>query len=515
MAEYVRLATRDYVRTENVDGETEAVRYRGDIGQSITYSRSMAFWPWGMSSGTLTAGAISIDNRDGLYDQLIFRDMRDQPIRVTMPTTDGTDITVLTAIVDRVEAPNDREVLVHLKDSLTLLDVPLQQQVYDDTADDGVIDRPLPVLLGVARSIRPTIWQADVPGEDGPAIRIHDSTLSGVANVRDRGEQLSPFDVPPAYVLDGRIGNAGLILGAEPDGVLTLDASSSGDAMTPPEAPDALDGDGDFTQPFNTITELDNPNELDGWTFTGWPTTDGLRWGTARFEPHMRLGQQVGGRFFGGSLQTGRAYFWSDMPVLKAGKTYRWELDMVTAVSFWSHIGSRGYVALSHARQRVIGRDEPSGKVLFRRRMLDADNRPGVYSGVVTIPEGDDHYVQIGTYNGGGVTIAYLKFIELDVPDVDDLEGITLYDYLVEVVRRAGMTSSVIDKPSVDAVDPNQESIGAYFEAPITALAAARAPLDSFCADIHTGREGQLIVARLRDPALDVPTLTVDRKSVV
>ena len=110
MTNTINVSTRDFVRKESTTDEDgnpiEAqTQYRGDLGtRAIRYSRELSFWPWGRTGGSLATGTIEIDNRTGRYDQLVFRDLRDQDIQVKIPTKEGTDIIAITAIVDGTES---------------------------------------------------------------------------------------------------------------------------------------------------------------------------------------------------------------------------------------------------------------------------------------------------------------------------------------------------------------------------------------------------------------------------
>lgn len=528
----VRVATRDYARIK--DGEVE--QYRGDLNQqAIRYSREVSFWPWSSrSSASLATGTINLDNRDGRYDQLIFLDMRDQRVSVKIPTrlrfvqfvangeefvADGDlyfvryvpvginpetpDINALTAIVDSTDAPDDRSVIVTLKDPLTLLDVPIQSEVFGDDADEPVQDTPLPITFGVARSIRPPLWEA-FPSDSGPAYRIHDSTLSGVANVRDKGLALDPLVDPAQYELDARIGNAGIVLDAEPIGVLTCDASSSGDAQVPVSPTDALDDDGQFDASFTT-------NDPDGWAFaTGGAGTQQVAYDSA-----------FNAAFFdAGSTQEGRVALTSASAVLEAGKTYRWTIEVFRRVQYATIVG--GVLASSGAFRMTATTNQTlqdavsptNGTNVFVRSTTSANNVTGVFTGTYTAPDAGDRYVQLACVNGGNVIIGRISFIELPPPPVDTLEGIKLVDFAEEVVRRAGLPDGVIVSETFDAIDDNEAMIGLYIDRPTTALAAIRAPLDSYTADIYSDREGRFRAVRLRDVSAETPVLTIDANNL-
>ena len=513
MTNRIRVSTKDFTRREG----DEVVRYRGDLASAaVRYSRELSFWPWGRNDGSLATGSIEIDNRTGLYDQVVFRDLRDQDLQVKLPTVEGTDIIAITAIVDTTEAPNDRIVRVTLKDTLTLLDVPLQNQVFGDDADESVEGRPLPITLGVVRSIRPPMWEA-FPATTGPAYRIHDSAISGIFAVRDKGIILNPLLSPPQYALDGRIGNAGITLETEPVGVVTMDASTSGDAVLPETPTDVLGGNGAFTTSFPDI-ESTNPNDLTGWVFSGTnPGATGEDFQVPRFS---FVSATSGGRLNAGQTQSARASITTTTAVLEAGKTYRWRFTQTSAVGFavvtGGVIASQGAFRITATTSQVLqdAVTPSNGENLFVRRRYDANNVTGTYSGFYTVPDTGDRYIQMACVNGGFVNFRDVTFIEVPPPPPDELEGITLKDYALEVVRRAGLSDDRIVTADVDAIDPDNAPIGIYLDEPITALGVLRAPLDSYCADIYSDRMGRFRFAQLRDPAEEIHTLTIDANNL-
>lgn len=510
MAEAVRVSTRDYVREEVVGGEPRYVRYRGDLSpnQAVAWSRSLSFWPWGRVASRRGFGRIAIDNRDGRYDQTVFRDLRDQRVTVDMPTEDGGNLRIVSGIVDSVVADGDLEIAVSLRDTLSLLDVPLQPRSFGDEADPEARDRPLPVLLGVARSVSPVLWRANEEDQEkGPQYRVSDGPLSGVFQVRSRGEILDPLDTPPEWEIDQEAGLGGIVLADEPAGLVTLDASSSGDAFLLEEPEDALGGAGEFES--FPAANASNPTNAPGWLFASFqPPT---------FPPSVSyVPASSGARFSAGSHPAGLAILtsadgsWSPKRVLEAGKTYRWTIRLAAAVTHVNVVGS--FVAsegrfVMRALTTVNTQDDPFlPTVLFTRSTLGSDNVPGVYTGIYTVPPGQDRYVQLCMFYGGMATVADITFVEIPPPPPDALDGITLRDYALEVVRRSGQPDDLIVADSIDEVDPSGAQIGFYADAPITALAVLEAPLDSFSATVFSDREGRLRFARMRDPEPEIPT---------
>lgn len=499
----IRLSTRDYTRQE----EDERARYRGDLSErrSFSYSRSLGFWPWARAAGSNAVGELVVDNRSGRYDQLLFSDMRDQAVSVVVPTSNGGEMVVCRALVDSVRADGEESLVVSLKDRLTLLDVPLQSEVYDDEADPGVRGRPLPVLFGVVRSVRPDSWQAE-PSDDRPRYRLHDAPLSGVSNVRFSGVFQDGLDEPPQWEVDLGIGGAGIVAQEGFSGLLTLDASSSGDGNLGADPVDVLAGIGEFDQDFPA-------NEPPAWSYESGGAAPSATASSTVFNGNRAL------RLDGGGVQTGRAGLTSDTAALEAGKTYRWALQVFRPVQFFTMAGnvvaSSGVFRLSAVTSQAVqdATSPTNGVNLFTRSALAADNQPGIYTGTYTVPESGGRYAQLACVNGGNVIVGRVRFFEVPEPGAG-LEGITLANYTSEVINRRGLPAEILSISDLSAVDPNGEPIGFYAEEPITALAALRAPLDSFAADLFCDREGRYRFAKLRDPEGETPDLLLDPNNI-
>ena len=537
MSEFIRLSTRDYVHDEPDEGRKA---YRGDLDERrpLTYSRQLAFWPWGGSPGSPSSGTIRIDNRSGLYDQMVFRDLRDQEITVTIPTEEGTEIRAFTGIVDAVTAVGEQSVDIEVKDRLSILDAPLQTQTYDDEADEAQQGRLLPITLGIARSVRPIVWQS-APSVGGPRLRLHDGSLSGIFRVRFNGEPQLQTDSPVTWSIDADIGGGGIQLEQDYKTLVTLDCSSSGDAFLLTGPPDLLNGAATFTD-FGTVSNaLANPNDIDGWEWEGQdgPVDDtdrGFATASYRAVDQSCLLDAGNSRF--DAVNFNRNYSvlthvdGSDVPlrVLEAGKTYRWSVNVTRRVQYYTYDGGQGIVleqgtfVIRAMRETTIiaSRAVPltsEGEVLFLRTMFGADNTEGTFTGTFTVPTAagsQDRYLQVGCFFGGECAFKDLIVYEVPPPPPDTLEGITLKDYALEIARRSGLPDSDINTADLDAIDPNEEDIGVHFAEPVTALAALRAPLDTFGADVYTDRDGAFRFARIRDPAGEIPALIVDVNNI-
>lgn len=186
----------DALEVANYDTISDGKIYLGDLSEneSIRYSRSLSYWTQSGTGGSMSTGTITVDNVDGTYDSLLTEDNRD---RLVVVTKNG--VTAITGIIEGVEAPDDRTIRFRLKDVLSRLDRPIQRLTYGSEADSAVQGRVLPILFGIGRNIRPTLYDA-VDASFGPGYRVADFSLSGATNVRDSGIELNPPNVPIEFV---------------------------------------------------------------------------------------------------------------------------------------------------------------------------------------------------------------------------------------------------------------------------------------------------------------------------
>lgn len=522
----LHVASHDY-RTKLTDSPA-SVQYRGDLSKAtaLRYRRRVSFWPWSRpvdptsgraSRGSLGSGELVLDNAGGRYDGLLGQDNRDQAITsrtIQRRTIDDADdladsVLMLHAIIETTQVRGDTVRMV-LTDPIAKLDKMLQQDSFDpDSSDEGVADKTVPTLIGLARNIPAVMWQ----GVER-RLRVTDGPLSGVGVVRDRYIALNPLADPPQWTFDTSIGNAGVKLQSDPVGVVTLDASTSGDSILPPSPVDVLSGNGEFDQAFTggaytyfgydpTGGSDDNFTASDVALPPGWQSYSPGNV-SAQFLGAYRVLQVAGGglRLLNGP-GAGQHQSLRTAQLMQAGKTYRWRLELVERIT-------GGNLALGQ-KPRLIVRLHPRNQ----QRLFFADNATpaGVYSGSVTIPGGvADQAIQIYIENQGTmVTVNSITLFEvLDPPEVE-LAGITLTDYAREVVlQRAKLPEDAIDLDSFKAIDEafkgsddQPPQIGMWFGRAVTALTALRGPLDSYAADVYTTRAGVVRVARLRDPALD------------
>jgi hypothetical protein len=482
--------------------------YRGDIDEDdgIRFSREIRFWPQGGRSGSLATGTISIDNRDGTYDYLLRTDVRDQDIIEF--ERDGE--TLLTGIIDNVTAPDDRTIRFQLRDILTRLDRPLQIGTFGDEADEAVSNTVLPITIGLCRNIRPVLYDA-VDASFGPAYRANDFGLTGATNVRDRGIELDPNTSPAQWTFDQRIGNAGLIIDVEPAGILTCDVSTAG--IGGYSTTDELSGDGLFETSFTgavgfrstTADPLDPADLPSGWGRIRTPSSDGVPGDPyeVTYDDGLRLLNAASDTAFNrlftadGSGNVTTAFL--------SGKTYRLQFT-IEKLAGGGPVARSGsfHIRMSGSLRSVFELRADRGEILGNSFVADFTVTEGTDQGLALSLEG----------NGPELIISGLEAFEADTPAVDSVDGITLPNYMQEVVFRTVESLDNLTIADLEAID-STSIIGFYASQPVTALSVIRKALDSFAADIYSDRQGKIRFAQLRDPALDLATFRIDAERLL
>jgi len=244
-----RLADTAFMTAPDYDPPN--FRY-GDLltGESDTQAyRGLTFWPWGR---TINSGAMTIDCvNDGSLDQMLRGSVRDMDVLVQ--TDDGGNRTAIyTAIVDSIVASGDDMATITCRDSLGLLQVPLQRQMIPPNADPDAANTPRPVLLGACRNV--PVKQTDAINY---VFAASDSPMMGIGFCRVSGYPLDPASGD--FTLND--GKTDITLAADPGGIVTLDASSIGGQQLPDVTDDIYGGSG---SPFTGS---------DGSSPTGWDDT--------------------------------------------------------------------------------------------------------------------------------------------------------------------------------------------------------------------------------------------------
>lgn len=255
----LKLASEDWL-SDPAD-EVPNARYDGLLnGQDneLRAVRSLDFWPWqrGVKSGAMVLSAL---DAEGTFAELLSSDARDMPVRIgqiTRGQTYADRVNLFSAVIDNVTAVDDLQVKLTCRDPLALLAVPLQRRLIRPDADPSSANQPWPILLGACRNVPCVLMDATTY-----TYAVADTPLLGVGFGRDSGYPYDPAATPPDFTLSATKTN--IVLHAQPQGVVTVDASSVGGQQLPTPGDDILGGAG---APFTGD---------DGDTPTGWDDVGG------------------------------------------------------------------------------------------------------------------------------------------------------------------------------------------------------------------------------------------------
>ena len=236
----LKLASEDWL-SDPAD-EVPNARYDGLLAgdnNELRAVRSLDFWPWqrGIKTGAMV---LSVLDADDAFAEILSSDARDMPVKIGQiqrGQTYADRVNLFSAVIDNVSAVDDLQVKLTCRDPLALLDVPLQRWLIRPDADPSSANQPRPILLGACRNVPCVILDATTY-----TYAVADTPLLGIGFARDSGYPYDPAAAPPDFTLDA--GKLNIVLHAQPQGVVTIDASSVGGQQLPAPADDILDGAG-------------------------------------------------------------------------------------------------------------------------------------------------------------------------------------------------------------------------------------------------------------------------------
>lgn len=234
----LRLASEDWI-SDPADVVANT-RYAGLLDGSsaeLRAVRALDFWPWrrGVKAGALQLSLLDVD---GTFDELLASDVRDLPVligEIQRGQAYADRVSRYNAVIDSVSATDDLTVKITCRDSMALLEIPLQRLLMRPDADTSSANQPVPIVLGACRNVEPVLTNAvDL------TYVVSDAPVLGIGFARDRGYPLSP--TTPDFTLSST--KTALVLAASPQGKVTVDVSSVGGDQLPVLADDILGGAG-------------------------------------------------------------------------------------------------------------------------------------------------------------------------------------------------------------------------------------------------------------------------------
>lgn len=519
----LRISSEDRI----VDGDDGKLLYRGDLGrrQTFRFTRSVTFWPWG-GQPSLGSGRLSIENGDGGYDQIALVDIRNRPAALSV-LTDAGRVPIVTPIVDSVVADRDERVEFTLADGLAKFDVPAVGGFFEDDGDTnaGLVGKPLPILIGPCRSVPIVLWD---PLHQGGAYRANYAPLAGAAGVFDSGVLLDP--TAPQWEFDTRINNAGIFLNQSTAGKIVADVSAIGDGSIPADPIDLMSGRGFFITPFDGVSNPgswgggsnSHPGLPEGWNAAAGSSGDGDKVehsvATASRPDRMRITHKepattqpfgnIGVVFVDDTAATPFRFV--------EGTRYRIKFNLVRLDGGWSGTVAGFFVqnpaTLSIYTANGDATGLGSGFRLARYSSFDTSGDPGERS--FTFTASSTHHSRPLQFNVAGpfaiAEIANIEIVEVPATPDQTLPGLTLRDYMLEVVRLSGWSVDTVNLDDLDAIDPLAASVGFFTAEQVQALSLMRAPLNSYTAGMYSDRAGRVRFTRMIDPAQETPEFFVN-----
>lgn len=488
--------------TQPTDTPANAV-YKSRILNAEEFSFSMlgTFWPLdgeGAPIGAASYAPLQIDNYDGTFDALVGANLRDMRVKVYLvpasmlggATTVASSRPVFTAVIDDIKSSSTDVVTITLRGVLATFDRTLPVRRFPPFANSAVAGTSLPILLGACRSVTP-------PSVDGPnrIYQLSDGQVTNVVAVRDKGAPLDPSATPPQFTPARN--STCLQLQTDPEGKLTVDASSVGTQAPTPGVPDILGGKG-------LLTDWPNAsNPPTGWTY-----------GNPAYGTFARLDHNQSPQDYVAAITTSKAYspssgsygqYMSYPANLQPGKTYRISFMLYrTLAQYGAKVGLMVRTDLTQYSPGAISDNLlPLQQPLFQAQAYTYVYTcpPGAARPIYMIAVGDPSYSAAAVYWYG------LQIQEMGQYVEQPLLGAGLSTMFRELlVVRDGQDPSVYADSDLQAIDGSSNyQIGRYYSEPPNILSALRELCDTYCATVFEDSDGVIRVARLADPAYGIP----------
>lgn len=448
------------------------VHYSGRVlqGSKFPTRREVSTWTTGKTASRVGTGEVVVINTDGEYQGLVSDDYRDQPV-IVRRLRKGADSTIAVQVAEMVvdRARSDgATVRLSMKDKIAKLDVAFQRRLFLPNVADSAANQPYPALLGTARSIPPVIYD-----EATRAYAITDRTIDRIGVIRDKGDPLDPSGSPEDWSYNET--STGFVLRNDPQGKLTVDASSVGSAGDQ----DAVDILGGIGNPFSGGSNVAGFVDSDG-TFSGEP------YGAEETGGKLRL-------FYGPSGPvTANAGVNPTVGPCTIGAVYRARIS-IEEISY--HAGNRGitvYLAgnvgsLIYATMTAVG----NYTITFTAQSEDV-----FLTSAQAVAGGDSNQraAVIAKFTLEDVAAEVISAYDEVIP------GIGLEDFAREVIEnRAGLTSDDWSPTSAAAVDDGYD-VGVFIAQAQTCRQVLDAVMDTYSASYWQDRVGKIRFGRMRDP---------------
>lgn len=438
----------------------------GCIGAvSLTTVRGLNFWPWGRDSSRGAAAQVIINDPDGEFDVLLEGNVRDLEVAIeqveNLIAEYSTAERIGTFVLDRVEAINDGQKRLTLRDASAVLDKPLQSRLFLPNAPDDIANRPVPICIGACRSVEPVF----ISETTGLNYQVSDSACA-FGQLRDKGDLLL---IPGDYTVN--VGAQSINLVSAPVGKLTVDVSSvgGGDGTTPPSPNLTSDDIADY----DTVVSVTQTSPGDPFLFQG------------------------------SGVVPGQVFSYIELAgVLTAGVTYR----LSFAITMAAAVSSDGVPRRFSVGQGV------SGSAL--QNVVYSVTETGAYTTSFVAPTtGPLTFAFRGVpgASGNSATVSGLICFEIQELSELEVEPIGFEDFAREILtRRGGLREDQWSAADAAAIDnATGYGIGLHASEPISLSAALQAALVGYTACFWQGSDGVIRFSRLIDPASQTSSGTI------
>ena len=171
-----------------------STHFKGTLTQSLTMDRTIIGGTTGFNQLSTSWGDVEIMNVEADYDYLIAdnyaMDGRDVAMRVGAPTSVYNRFYPMARLSASTYEVTENALIVSLRDKGYLLEVPIQENVYQGTGgvegNEDLAGKRKPLCFGQIENVRPALL---IPGEG--LFQVHDGAVNAITGVYDRGYPLT------------------------------------------------------------------------------------------------------------------------------------------------------------------------------------------------------------------------------------------------------------------------------------------------------------------------------------
>ena len=503
----IYLASGEYITAPTDDPPSAPFDATILASQSFAVLRQMNFDIEGGGAVTpatatleLANTPISKSNPAGRYDDVTAAaaEMIGRPVMLQELASENAAYSTATGagnfVITDVNTQDENVLRLTLKDSISLLDLPLQNHLILPNAEANAVNQPWPFVLGAARSVPLTLIDAEKY-----VYAVSDVPVVGFGYVRDKGDAFDPNASPPDYTIGS--GRTTITLGSQAQGVVTGDFSSVGGGTDPTSAADIFASAGN---PFTGTA---------GTAPTGWVQQAG--WGTRAPYMHpfranvVQFSPDVSPVGVGGVCMK-----LSAANTMLAGRSYRLTVTIETADN--AHPYSDTTQPGDTQKSLRMVRDKNSA---ISNPVWSVPCIPGTYSTVITNTGASFTpifcVIDAGTGKTPYVNISGLSLLEIaDTYVPSKTLPIKLADFIDAIMAKLRKIGVIIpwSRADAEAIDAETGFAGIGYAAigATTARAALSMALASYCACAWMDSTGTLRFTRLAIPEEKTVTLSLD-----